>query len=157
MKIFIFGGSGSGKTTLARQLALEYKTPLLELDSVAFDNSQKGFGRKTSDEERADILQEFMKNQSYIIEGNYFNWLGSVFDDVDVIYILSSNIFIRTWRIIKRFVLCKLGISSERNDTFKSVFELVLWNFSYRKKELSYILQLYKLYLSKVIAYNKKL
>ncbi|MEI6131378.1 MAG: DNA topology modulation protein [Bacillota bacterium] len=67
MKIAILGHSGSGKSTLAKQLALIYKIPLLFLDTIQFESDWK----ERDLEESKKLVAEFMKQDSWVIDGNY--------------------------------------------------------------------------------------
>ena len=68
MKIAIIGYSGSGKSTLAKKLSEKYNCPLLYLDTVNFESGWKERNR----EEAKKIVAEFMKNDSWVIDGNYY-------------------------------------------------------------------------------------
>ena len=67
MKIAIIGYSGSGKSTLAKRLSKMYSSPILYLDTVNFEAGWKERNR----EEAREIVRKFMKNDSWIIDGNY--------------------------------------------------------------------------------------
>lgn len=67
MKIAILGYSGSGKSTLARTLSNHYKVPVLYLDTVQF---LPNWIERDKDEGMQLVL-EFMKNDSWVIDGNY--------------------------------------------------------------------------------------
>ncbi|GKZ03609.1 hypothetical protein ANS017_03540 [Paraclostridium bifermentans] len=67
MKIAIVGYSGSGKSTMAKQLSSYYNTPVLHLDTIQFT---PGWVERDKDEGRA-LTKEFMKNESWVIDGNY--------------------------------------------------------------------------------------
>lgn len=67
MKIAILGYSGSGKSTMAKQLSSYYNTPVLHLDTIQFT---PGWVERDKDEGRA-LTKEFMKNESWVIDGNY--------------------------------------------------------------------------------------
>ena len=67
MKIAIFGHSGSGKSTLGAFLGELYGAPVLHLDVIAFE---EGWKRREMAESRA-LAQQFMEQDSWIIEGNY--------------------------------------------------------------------------------------
>ena len=71
MKIAILGYSGSGKSTLARQLADLYRIPVLFLDTVQFT---PGWQERSREEARS-IVQAFMQNESWVIDGNYTGFL----------------------------------------------------------------------------------
>ena len=69
MKIAIAGYSGSGKSTLAKMLGEKHSLPVLHFDTVQFLP-----GWEVRDfEEQLKMTNEFMdKNDSWVIEGNYF-------------------------------------------------------------------------------------
>lgn len=71
MKIAIIGYSGSGKSTLAKKLSEIYNCPLLYLDTIQFEANWK---IRDIDEGRL-MVGEFLKNDSWIIDGNYRKFL----------------------------------------------------------------------------------
>lgn len=71
MKIAIIGYSGSGKSTLAKKLSEIYNCPLLYLDTIQFEANWK---IRDIDEDRL-MVGEFLKNDSWIIDGNYREFL----------------------------------------------------------------------------------
>lgn len=70
MKIAILGYSGCGKSTLAKYLSELYQIPVLYLDTVQFEADWKERDR----EEAAFMVSEFMKQESWVIDGNYTNF-----------------------------------------------------------------------------------
>lgn len=71
MKIAILGYSGCGKSTLAKYLAIHYDIPLLYLDTIQFEANWKERDR----EEALSMVAEFMRNEDWIIDGNYTSFL----------------------------------------------------------------------------------
>ena len=71
MKIAIIGYSGSGKSTLTKKLSEIYNCPLLYLDTIQFEANWK---IRDIDEGRL-MVGEFLKNDSWIIDGNYREFL----------------------------------------------------------------------------------
>lgn len=67
MKIAIIGYSGAGKSTLAKILSQKYGCPFLYLDTVSFTAGWKERDRESGRE----IVQRFMENESWVIDGNY--------------------------------------------------------------------------------------
>ena len=71
MKVAILGYSGCGKSTLAKYISNYYKIPLLYLDTLMFEENWK-----VRDKNQAiETVCEFMKNESWVIDGNYTNFL----------------------------------------------------------------------------------
>ncbi|NLZ54749.1 MAG: DNA topology modulation protein FlaR, partial [Thermoanaerobacteraceae bacterium] len=84
MKIHIIGGSGSGKTTISQRLADKYNLPLLELDEIYWNDGN--YNIKRPKYERNRLLNSFLKNDRWIIEGVYYKWLDDSFNDSDYIF-----------------------------------------------------------------------
>ena len=114
MKIHIIGCSGSGKTYLAKALSDKYNMPHFDLDDIQWDNSADGYGVKMPIEKRAELLNNILKNDSWIIEGVYYAWVGKCFEDADKIYVLDVPKRVYTYRIIKRALKRKLGFEKVR-------------------------------------------
>lgn len=71
MKIAIMGYSGSGKTYLSKYLSNQYQIPALHLDSIKYDKAWNPI-------DDSIVLPEvtaFMKQDDWIIDGNYSNLL----------------------------------------------------------------------------------
>ena len=67
MKISVIGYSGAGKSTLSKRLSKLYNCSLLYLDTVNFEAGWKERDR----EEAKAIVEDFLKNESWVIDGNY--------------------------------------------------------------------------------------
>ncbi|MFV2057798.1 MAG: shikimate kinase, partial [Thiohalomonadales bacterium] len=86
-RIIIFGNSGSGKSTLALQYATAKALPLLDLDTLAWLDSDPPQRRKLEDSAR-DIESFTGANPFWIIEGCYADLLGLVIDlATDVVFL----------------------------------------------------------------------
>jgi adenylate kinase family enzyme len=72
MRIAILGNSGSGKTTLAHSIARRTATPLLDLDTVAWEPDQIAVARSARDAER-DVQAFCGSHESWVVEGCYAN------------------------------------------------------------------------------------
>jgi len=71
MKIAVMGHSGVGKSTLAKTLSLYYDIPVLYLDTVNFKENWQERDR----EECRQIVAEFMTQNSWVIDGNYRDFI----------------------------------------------------------------------------------
>jgi adenylate kinase family enzyme len=90
-RIVIFGNSGSGKSTLAHQLAENLNIPILELDTIAWEQYQTAIRRSHAD--AAKDIQEFIKNNpSWIIEGCYSKLIQIALEYATEIYFLNPGI-----------------------------------------------------------------
>ena len=100
MKIHIIGCSGSGKTYLAKALSEKYSIPRFDLDDIYWDNCATAYNSKMSTEKRTELLDGFLQNDDWIVEGVYYAWVGQCFEDADIIYVLDMPKRIYIYRII---------------------------------------------------------
>ena len=151
MKIHIIGCSGTGKTYLARKLSKKYNIQHYDLDDIQWDNSADGYGLKMPVNKREELLKQILIQESWIIEGVYYAWVTECFQMADFIYVLDLPSYIYKYRIIIRFIKRKLGIEKGKNETFKSVYNLLKWTNKYQNNNLKEIKKILKEYESKVI------
>lgn len=127
-KIHIIGSVGSGKTTLARSLSTRYNLPHHELDNIVWQRFDTGDIRR-SEKERNEYLQSITKADSWIIEGVHYEWVAESFNKADMIIFLDISYGKRKYRIIRRFLLQKLGLEkSNYTPTFKIFRKMFVWN-----------------------------
>lgn len=153
-KIHIIGSVGSGKTTLARMLSAKMELPHHELDNVVWERFATGDVRR-SEKERDDYLCRIIKTNAWIIEGVHFEWVQQSFKDADIIILLNPPYSTRTLRIIKRFILQKLGIEkSNYKPTFTMFRKMFVWNRHFENKSKPEILKILSEYEEKVWILN---
>lgn len=128
-KIHIIGSVGSGKTTLAKELSLKLNIPFYELDNIVWKREKSGDIRRT-DEERKKYLNSIIHSETWIIEGVHNeDWVANSFYNAELIIFLDIEYPIRTYRIIKRFVLQKFKLEeSNYKPTLKIFFNMFKWN-----------------------------
>ena len=151
MKIHIIGCSGTGKTYLAKKLSKKYNIQHYDLDDIQWDNSADGYGLKMPVNKREELLKQILNQESWIIEGVYYAWVTESFQMADVIYILDLPSYIYKYRIIIRFIKRKLGIEKGKNETFKSLYNLLKWTNKCPNNNLKEIKKILKQYESKVV------
>ena len=123
MKIAIIGYSGSGKSTLAKQLSTYYKIPVLFLDKVKFLPNWVDHGL---DESRL-MVQDFMKNDSWVIDGNYRDFLQRQrLEEATKIIFLDFPRYSCLYRAFKRY--CKYK-NKTREDMANGCFEKMGFEF----------------------------
>ena len=136
-RIHIIGGPASGKSYAASLISEKYSLPILDLDTIFWDNRASEYGIKADPLKRDMALNTFLNQDAWIVEGVYYAWLAPGFRKADLIVALTSPLWLRDLRIFWRFLERKLGfIPSKKKETFKGLFELVKWNHGYDSKNL---------------------
>ena len=156
MKIYIIGCCGSGKTYLSKTLSHKYNIPHFDLDDIQWDNNADGYGVKMLIEKRTELLNKILENDSWIIEGVYYAWVGDCFRDADKIYVLDISKRVYTYRIIKRAIKRKLGLEKGKKETLKSVYNLLKWTDTFQNKSMPEIRKILAEYPSKTVWLRNK-
>ncbi|MGM0924004.1 MAG: DNA topology modulation protein FlaR [Bacillota bacterium] len=150
-KIHIIGGSGSGKSFIAERLAKYFNIPVYDLDNIFWDKESAHYGKRNTIEKRDEMLSQILKRECWLIEGVYYGWLNQSFTEADYVFVIKSNVYIRDWRIIKRFVKRRLRIeSTTKKETIKSLYQLIKWNHTYDRDNLTKALKMLKEHQDKV-------
>ncbi|WP_218672708.1 hypothetical protein [Oceanobacillus timonensis] len=152
-KIHIIGGSGSGKTYLAKILSDRLAIAATDLDNLFWS---KSYGVKKDSEIRNKELEVLLSENTWIMEGVYYAWLDSSFEQADQIIVLHTNLYVRQMRIIIRFLKRKFGILPTKKENLKDLIQLLKWNMKYDTNNLAKALRKIETYEEKVIhIYNK--
>ncbi len=152
MRIHIIGGPGSGKSYMGRRLSELCGIQYHELDSIVWDNHPDQYGVKASIESRDANLKRILNDDSWIVEGTYYKWLRESFALADKIFVLRPNVFLRHWRITKRFVKRKLGIEkSAYRETWNAYIKMLKWNHQFDSNNLAGALKMLEEFNGKVV------
>lgn len=129
-KIHIIGSVGSGKTTLARELSSKLTIPFYELDNVVWKRNEGHIDLMRTEKEREDFLNKLISSDTWIVEGVHNEeWVSNSFRDSELIIFLDTNYSVRTYRIIRRFLLQKVKLEkSNYKPTLKIFFKMFKWN-----------------------------
>ncbi|MFC7393819.1 AAA family ATPase [Scopulibacillus cellulosilyticus] len=150
-KIHIIGSVGSGKTTLARTLSSKLNIPHFELDNVVWMRFKTG-DIKRSEEERDRCLRSIIESTAWIIEGVHYKWVLQSFQKADLIIFLDTSYSKRIYRIIKRFILQKIGVEKANyQPTFKIFKDMFNWNAHFENKSRPEIIKMLDQFSSKLI------
>lgn len=121
MKISIIGYSGSGKSTLAEKIGKIYNYPVLHLDKINF----KAGWQEREKEEVIFMAEEFMKNKSWVIDGNYL-WIlqEKRFEEADKIIFMNFSRIVSFIQAYNRYL-------KNRNQVRKDVAEGCIEKFDF--------------------------
>jgi adenylate kinase family enzyme len=97
-KIAIIGSPGAGKTTLAKKLKPIFNIKVYHLDRHLW----KRDWRTITGESRIDILQNFVREKHWIIEGTYLRSSVPRLNEADFIIFLDISPLLCFWRVTKR-------------------------------------------------------
>ena len=158
MRIAILGYSGSGKSTMAQRLAGYYGIPVLYLDTVQF---LPGWVERDGEEGRS-IVGRFMQNESWVIDGNYNDFLQKErLERANKIIILQFPRLICLFRAFRRYFQYKHTTrGSMANGCLEKIDPEFIWWILHEgrtKQRRSHYRQIASLYRDKtVILKNQK-
>lgn len=150
-RIHIIGGPGSGKSYAARHLSNQLGICAYDLDDLFWDRTAPSYGVRASDADRDAKLMAITHEAAWIIEGVYYRWLKPSFERADIIFVLSPNVYLRDWRILKRFVSRKLGIIATKRENLTDLYRLIQWNHKYDVDNLSRAMDFVREFEHKVV------
>lgn len=110
MKVYIVGSVASGKTTFAKKLSNNLDIQCTHLDGIVHikDTTNKGNIRR-SDEEINRLFSEILNKPHWIIEDAGRECFSKGLEEADKIIHLKPSKYIRTRRIITRYLKQKMG------------------------------------------------
>ncbi|PFZ33287.1 DNA topology modulation protein [Bacillus wiedmannii] len=99
-KIILIGSGGSGKSTLARQLGNKLNIKVHHLDALFWKPNWEGVPR----EEQIAVQNNLIKDEKWIIDGNYGGTMDIRLNAADTIIFLDFHRTICIYRAFKRIV-----------------------------------------------------
>lgn len=140
-KILIFGNSGSGKSTLAKKLRVSFDLPHLDLDILAWEETQPPTRKELS--KSISTLDIFMsKHNSWVIEGCYADLLTYVSQRANEIIFLNPGNEVCIERCKSREWEPHKYESKDAQD--KNLDMLIDWVKEYDKREDEFSLKSHK-------------
>ncbi|MBJ7930714.1 MULTISPECIES: DNA topology modulation protein [Bacillus cereus group] len=99
-KIILIGSGGSGKSTLAKQLGNKLNIKVHHLDALFWKANWEGVPR----EEQRKVQKNLIKEEKWIIDGNYGGTMDLRLNAADTIIFLDIHRTICVYRAFKRIV-----------------------------------------------------
>jgi adenylate kinase family enzyme len=150
-RIHILGGPGSGKSYAARHLSHRLGITAYDLDDLFWNRAAQRYGVRASDVDRDAGLVAITQQDAWVIEGVYYRWLKASFERADIIFVLCPNVYLRDWRILKRFVSRKLGIVPSKRESLLDLYRLIQWNHKYDSDNLKRAMDFFREFENKVV------
>lgn len=121
-KILIIGSGGAGKSTFSRKLAELLGIRVIHLDSIYW----KPNWEETPPSEWIGIVQELLKGDSWIMDGNYSRTRELRLQACDTLIWLDTPRWICLYRVVKRALLHRNKV---RPDMAAGCEEKLNWEF----------------------------
>ena len=135
-RIHIIGGPGSGKSYVAAKLAERFGIIAHDLDDLFWDSTAPSYGVRADSSERDRQLAGIVSHDGWIIEGVYYQWLAPSFDAADYIVALTPSVWVRHWRVVRRFLLRKFGRVPSKRESLADLWHLLRWSHAYDRDNL---------------------
>lgn len=130
-RIMIIGCAGSGKTTFAVALSAIVKIPVIHLDKEWW---QPNWVETPKDEWHAKQT-EFVKEDTWIIDGDYGRSMNIRLERADTIIFLDMNNWVCIYSALKRFVtnIGKVRFDMGAGCKESMDFKFIKWIYNYPK------------------------
>ena len=133
-KVLVIGSGGSGKTTLAGRLAAQLNIELIHLDSIYW---RPGWV-ETPKAEWLKIVEELVKRDVWIMDGNYSGTLDLRIRACDTVIFLDMPRLICLWRVLKRLLLnwnkTRPEMAEECREKVNPGFMVWIWGYHKRTR-----------------------
>jgi adenylate kinase family enzyme len=153
-KVLVIGSSGAGKSTFARRLGKITGIEVIHLDKLHW----KPNWIEPPKEEWRVIVENAVKSDSWILDGNFSSTMKIRVAACDTIVFLEMPRIVCIWRVLKRIVVYRKGSRPDMaegcNEKFDWEFIKWIWNYPKQSKpKIESILEQYR--NEKTIVYLK--
>ncbi|WP_214826395.1 DNA topology modulation protein [Exiguobacterium algae] len=133
-KIIIIGSGGSGKSTFARKLGGCLQLNVYHLDHLLWQPGWKQVPRS----EQIRIQEEILKQEKWILDGNYNGTLDLRIDAADTIIFLDLPRILCTYRVGKRMIRyygkTRPDMGEDCIERFDFQFLKWVWNYKHTQR-----------------------
>lgn len=133
-KIILIGSGGSGKSTLAKQLGNKLNIKVHHLDALFWKPNWEG----VSKEEQRTVQNELVKEEHWIIDGNYGGTMDIRLKAADTIIFLDIHRTICVYRAFKRVIQyrnkTRPDVGAGCEERFDLPFFKWIWNYPKTKR-----------------------
>lgn len=141
-KILVIGSGGAGKSTFSRRLGKILNIEVVHLDTLYWNPGWI----ETPKLEWRRIVEELLKRDSWIIDGNYSGTLAIRVDACDTVIFLDVARPICIWRVLKRMILYRSRGRPDMAEGCRESFNLqfIRWIWEYPERTRPKVLKLIK-------------
>ncbi|MFN2513084.1 MAG: DNA topology modulation protein [Pyrinomonadaceae bacterium] len=133
-KILVIGSGGAGKSTFAKRLGRNLKLEVIHLDSLYWS---PGWVEMPKDKWR-EIVEELVKGDSWIIDGNYGGTLDLRLAACDGVVFLDVPRWICVGRVLKRVARYRKGrrpdVAAGCPERVNAEFLKYIWDYPRKRK-----------------------
>ncbi len=139
-KVLVLGCAGSGKSTFSSRLGQVTGLPVIHLDSLYW----KSGWIASSEDEWDQTIDELIKLDSFIMDGNYSRTLNKRLIDADTVYFFDFPRLLCIYRVIKRRIIYHGRTRKDMADGCKEKIDLefLRWIWNFKKRNRSQILEI---------------
>jgi adenylate kinase family enzyme len=141
-KVLIIGPGGAGKSTFANQLGQLLNIEVLHLDRFYW---RPGWV-EPSKAEWLETVEELLKRDAWIMDGNYSGSLAIRFKECDTVIFLDMPRTLCLRRVLKRAVMYRNKSRPDMTEGCRErlTLEFILWVWNYRRRTRPKILRMFE-------------
>ena len=145
-KIILIGSGGAGKSTLAKRLGEILNISVYHLDQYFW----KPGWVPTPNDEWDKFLEELVRKEQWIIDGNFGRTLDIRLKEADTVIFLDMPRYITIYRIIKRRIMYHRKTRPDMNEgcNEKLDLEFIQWVWNFNRDKRADILKKIKIFSS---------
>lgn len=121
-KVLVIGSGGSGKSTFAARLGKRTRLPVIHLDTLFWHAGWQ----ETPREEWAALVEELLKGDEWIMDGNYGGTMERRLAACDTVVFLDLPRTLCLWRVVARSMRYR---GRTRPDMPEGCNERLTWEF----------------------------
>lgn len=139
-KILVIGSGGAGKSVFARRLGTLLNLDVIHLDALYWHPGWV----ETPRAEWRKVIEELLRRDAWIIDGNYSNSLALRLEACDTAIFLDIARLICLWRALKRAILYRGRSRPDMAEGCRERLDLefIRWVWGYKSKTRPQVIEM---------------